>query len=435
MPPPINEELRICRPDSQLQTLQLDALQPAREAISRAVAVETQLCAWSHIENENDLAQPSKGPLQGWPLGVKDILDVAGMPTRCGSSLSSPATKTFDSSCVAQLRAAGAVPIGKTVTAEYAYVTPGPTRNPWDAEHTPGGSSSGSAAAVAAGVVPIALGTQTGGSMIRPAAFCGVLGFKPTRGLVSRAGMQLTCESLDVIGWFGSSVAHARAVGQVLLPSRQRTEKPLTELRVALVNENPGHVMQPEASLALSSAALRLKNQGVELRQVGPLPVAKELLHIHSTLMLYEISRSLQAQVDSDHRQLSPQLLDAIRRGRNIGGDDYLTARVSQDRFQNCWEAMFGSADLVLTSSALGTAPKGLQHTGDSAFNKGWSVLGWPCLHLPTTLSSSGLPLGVLLVAKPCSDLDMLDWAINIHSVIDVRQCVIPSIHYRRIQK
>lgn len=429
MRPPITEEVRFCRPDSQLGTLQPDALQPARAAISRAVAVESQLRAWSHIENPNDLFQPSKGPLQGWPLGVKDILDVAGMPTRCGSLLSSPAIKTFDSSCVAQLRAAGAVPIGKTVTAEYAYVTPGPTRNPWDAEHTPGGSSSGSAAAVAAGIVPIALGTQTGGSMIRPAAFCGVVGFKPTHGLVSRAGMQLTCESLDVIGWFGSSVAHARAVGQVLLPSRQRTEKPLTELRVAIINENPGHVMRPEAAEVLTAAALSLRKFGVQLQQVGVLPVAKELLHIHSTLMLYEISRSLQAQVDTNQRQLSTQLLDAIRRGRSIGGDDYLAARASQNRFKNCWETLFGAADLVLTSSALGTAPKGLQHTGDSAFNKGWSVLGWPCLHLPTTLSSSGLPLGVLLVAKPCCDLDLLEWANKLHPVIDVRQCVTPSIY------
>lgn len=429
MLPLITDAAGVCRPDSQLGTLQPDALQPARAALSRAVAVESQLRAWSHIENSNELIQPSKGPLQGWPLGVKDILDVAGMPTRCGSLLSSPAVKVFDSSCVAQLRAAGAVPIGKTVTAEYAYVTPGPTRNPWDAEHTPGGSSSGSAAAVAAGIVPIALGTQTGGSMIRPAAFCGVVGFKPTRGLVSRAGMQLTCESLDVIGWFGASVAHAIAVGQVLLPSRQRSEKSLTDLRVALVNENPGHVMQPEAAEALSAAALSLKNRGVQLRQVGALPVAEELLHIHSTLMLYEISRSLQAQVDADHGQLSTQLLDAIRRGRSIGGDDYLAARASQDRFRHCWEALFGEADLVLTSSALGTAPKGLQHTGDSAFNKGWSILGWPCIHLPTTLSSAGLPLGVLLVAKPCCDLDLLQWANNIHPVIDVRQCAIPSIH------
>ena len=426
--------MNICRPNSLLQTLQPDALQPAREAISRAIAIETQLRAWSHIENANDLVQPSKGPLQGWPLGVKDILDVAGMPTRCGSSLSSPTVKAFDSSCVAQLRAAGAVPIGKTVTAEYAYVTPGPTRNPWDAEHTPGGSSSGSAAAVAAGIVHIALGTQTGGSMIRPAALCGGVGFKPTRGMVSRAGMQLTCESLDVIGWFASSVARARSVGQVLLPSRQISERPLSKLRVALINENPGHVMEPEAAEALSAAALSLRNCGVQLHQVGALAVAKELLDIHSILMLYEISRSLQAQVDADHRQLSPQLLDAIRRGRSIGGNDYLIARASQNRFQNCWEAMFGEADLVLTSSALGTAPKSLQHTGDSAFNKGWSVLGWPCLHLPTTLSSSGLPLGVLLVAKPCSDLDMLDWANDIHPAIDVRQCAIPSIHYRQVE-
>lgn len=406
-----------------------DSLQPARLALSRAVAAESHLHAWTHLESVNELAHPPTGPLHGWPLGVKDILDVAGMPTRCGSLVSSQTAKAFDSSCVAQLRAAGAVPIGKTVTAEYAYVTPGPTSNPWNTEHTPGGSSSGSAAAVAAGIVPIALGTQTGGSMIRPAAFCGVVGFKPTRGLVSRAGMQLTCESLDVIGWYGASVAQALTVGRVLLPSRQCSGKSLADLKVALLNGNPSHVMQPEASEALSAAAVCLKTHGVQLQHVATFTVAEELLRTHNTLMLYEFSRSLQAQVDTGHAQLSDQLLDAARRGRHIEGRDYIDARASQARLKDCWEAQFGAADLVLTSSALGTAPKGLHYTGDSAFNKGWSVLGWPCLHLPTRLSSAGLPLGVLLVAKPFCDLDLLEWAESIHQVIDDRNGVLPSIH------
>jgi Asp-tRNA(Asn)/Glu-tRNA(Gln) amidotransferase A subunit family amidase len=265
--------------------------------------------------------------------------------------------------------------------------------------------------------------------MIRPAAFCGVVGFKPTRGLLSRAGMQLTCESLDVIGWYGANIAQALAVGRVLLPSRECSGKSLADLKVALLSGNPGHLLQPEAAEALTAAAVCLKNSGVQLRQVAALTVAEELLRTHSTLMLYELSRSLQAQVEADHGQLSDQLLDAVRRGRHIEGHDYINARASQARLKDCWEAQFGAADLVLTSSALGDAPKGLHYTGDSAFNKGWSVLGWPCLHLPTTQSSAGLPLGVLLVAKPFCDLDLLEWAESIHQVIDDRNGALPSIH------
>ena len=402
----------------------------ACQSLARAHAAEPTLLAWTHLADAAALQPAAHGPLQGWALGVKDNIHVAGMPTRCGSAASNGELHLFDASVVAQLRAAGAVPIGKTVTTEFAYVTAGATRNPWQPAHTPGGSSSGSAAAVAAGVVPIALGTQTGGSMIRPAAFCGAVGFKPSAGLVSREGMQLACESLDVIGWYGASVAHAQAVGKVLLPSSRTSTRRLADLRVAWLDANPGHHMQHDAAATLSNAAAHLMAHVAQMWRMTEFSGHAELLQAHSTLMHYELARSLQAVVHADSARLSTLLLDAVRRGRAVEGAAYLAARQWQVKAQQSWEAHFEEADLVLTSSALGTAPPGLLHTGDSAFNKGWSVLGWPCIHLPTTLSTNGLPLGVLLVARPCCDLDLLEWAREIHQIIDQRNCAIAPVFH-----
>ncbi|WP_454902909.1 amidase [Variovorax gossypii] len=403
----------------------------AFQSLARAHAAEPALLAWSHLADAAALESAADGPLRGWALGVKDNINVAGMPTRCGSAASSRGVYMFDASVVAQLRAAGAVPIGKTVTTEFAYATPGATRNPWQPMHTPGGSSSGSAAAVAAGVVPIALGTQTGGSMIRPAAFCGVVGFKPSAGLVSREGMHLACESLDVIGWYGASVEHAQAVGNVLLPSSRTRARKLEDLRVAWLDANPGHRMQQDAAAALSAAAGHLVDHVARVRRMTEFSGHAELLEAHSTLMHYEFSRSLEAVVRADRGRLSAPLLDAVCRGREVEGDAYVAARQLQVKAQQSWEAHFEEADLVLTSSVLGTAPEGLRHTGDSAFNKGWSVLGWPCVHLPTTLATNGLPLGVLLVARPCCDLDLLEWARKIHEIIDQRSCEVPPVFHQ----
>lgn len=396
------------------------------QATLRAIeAAEPQLHAWTYLADIESLDVPDSGSLAGLTFGVKDNIDVAGMPTRCGSPVSIGVPAHFDASCVAQLRAAGAIPIGKTVTTEYAYVSPGPTRNPANPKHTPGGSSSGSAAAVAAGLVPIALGTQTGGSIIRPAAFCGVIGFKPSAGLVSRDGMKLACESLDVIGWYGRDMAHVNAVAKVLLPGQNEHIQQLNDLRLAYFPD-PLHKLDVDASGALDKARRRLALHGANIASITEFPKAPELLHTHSVLMHYELARSLQAVIAGNQERLSPRLLAAVEHGRNIPGHDYLRARQMQYQSQSSWEQWFGDADLILTSGALGAAPMGLHYTGDSAFNKGWSVLGWPCIHLPTDHSPLGLPIGVMLVARPHADCDLLGWARLIHPLIDER-----SIKYR----
>lgn len=393
----------------------------ARVALRNIAQTDGSLCAWTFLADPDSLDAPAEGPLAGWPLGVKDNIDVAGMPTRCGSTLTSDMPAHFDAACVASLRAAGAIPIGKTVLTEYAYVTPGPTRNPSALRHTPGGSSSGSAAAVAAGHVPIAFGTQTGGSMIRPAAFCGVIGFKPTAGLISRDGMKFASESLDAIGWYGRTMAHVKSVAEVLLPRQTATALGWPRLRLAFLPGHPGYALDLHADMALMDARERLAAHGFQIAEVTKFNVVVDLLAMHNTLMHYEFARNLQAIVARNRGELSAPLLAAVAYGWKIDGSAYLQARNEQASAQARWEEWFGDADLILTTGALGPAPAGLQSTGDSAFNKGWSVLGWPCIHLPTTHAPNGLPLGVMLVARPFADINLLAWAEAIHMLIDAR--------------
>lgn len=401
-----------------------EPLAAVRAALRTIASRDVDIKAWAFVANANALTLPEfrQGELAGLPFGVKDMIDVADMPTSCGSVACAGTVANFDASCVALLRAAGAVPVGKTVTTEFAYVTPGPTRNPVDLRYTPGGSSSGSAAAVAANMVPFALGTQTGGSMIRPAAFCGVVGFKPTFGAVDRDGMRVTCESLDVIGWYGDSVRRVADVGRVLLPyHRAHGVQTLKGLRVSFLNGNPGHVLGAEAEAALASACQTLLNEGVVIQPVPTFESAFRLLKAYSVIMHYEYAHSLLPIVTASAQVLSKRLLDAVDRGLALSAADYSEMRVFQEAERLKWDAHFGDADLILTSSALGPAPEGIHHTGSSAFNKGWSLLGWPCLHLPTTFSKEGLPLGVQLVGRPGADAQLLACAEAVHRVVDER--------------
>lgn len=392
----------------------------------RAVALgdpDTQ--AWEFVAAPDALVpcQAPAGLLAGIPFGVKDMIDVAGMPTSYGAVRRQGAetsTACFDAHCVALLRAAGAIPIGKTVTTEFAYVTPGPTKNPWHKSHTPGGSSSGSAAAVAAGMVPVALGTQTGGSMIRPAAFCGVIGFKPTFGVIERDGMKVTCESLDVIGWYGDNFRRIADVGRVLLPFRSpQSHRPLKTLRIAYFPH--GNALEPDATDALASAFTSLAAESVKLKLITEFRTATKLLDAFSVIMHYEYARSLLSVIRADSYVLSQKLLDAVSKGINLKVNDYSQMRDFQEIQRSGWQSHFGDADLILTSSAVGPAPQGHHWTGESGFNKAWSLLGWPCLHLPTTFNSHGLPIGVQLVGRPGMDLELIAWGEMVHRVIDRR--------------
>ncbi len=388
----------------------------ARDAWLRSKDQDAAIQAWTWLAEPADTptAAGPRNALAGVGFGVKDVIDVAGMPTRSGSLATSPEPARWDASCVAQLRTAGAVPIGKTVTAEFAYAAPGPTRNPHHALHTPGGSSSGSAAAVAAGMVDIALGTQTGGSMIRPAAFCGVVGFKPTFGRVHRQGMSVLCDSLDTIGWFSRTVAQSREVASVLLPQAEPDQASTRAPRVAMLACEAIGTLDTASRQALDDCAMRLREQGADLITPDVDADLKSLLHLHTQIMHAELSRGLLPIASgSQAGLLSPVLRNAIKLGLEISYADYVQCQQARDRLSQDWLRRFGEIDIIIAPSAPGPAPKGLQSTGSSVFNRIWSLLGWPALHLPTGQADNGLPVGVQWVARPDQDHALLAWAAD----------------------
>jgi amidase len=400
-----------------------DPLAAARRSLAAIELDDARVRAWSHVMPASrldamDSAGSAAGALAGVPIGIKDVMDVVDMPTAFGVPALAPGAAPFDACAVGMLRAAGAIPVGKTVTAEFAFRTPGPTRNPHAEAHTPGGSSSGSAAAVAAGMVPAALGTQTGGSMIRPAAFCGVVGFKPSFGRVFRDGMKLTCESLDTIGWYTNGVEDAQAIAGVLLDDADAAaggERPLT---LAVQLDNPRAELDAESRAEIERACRALRAHGVQCVPVGRERETALLLQAHDVIMHYEFARSLAPVVRRRGAALSEALRQAVARGLAIGAAQYRDMRDAQASLRRGWQARYGGADAILTPSTPGPAPRGLDHTGDASFNKIWSVLGWPCLHLPTAFNRAGLPLGMQLVGDWEGDRALLALGRKLHHLL-----------------
>lgn len=386
-------------------------------ALARCRRIDRDIHAWAHLPGVGQARPPAHagGPLQGLAFGVKDVIDVSGMPTRSGSTAMPEAPRELDATCVAQLRDAGAVPIGKTVTAEFAYAFPGPTRNPRHAGHTPGGSSSGSAAAVAAGMVELALGTQTGGSIIRPAAFCGVVGFKPTFGRVHRQGMQVLCDTLDTIGWFTRSAEQARAIAGILLgPSRASDNLPASP-RVAMLPCRTLAKSSASAQDALAASAARLRETGAQVCEPDCDAELERLLFLHGEIMLAELARGLLPLLRARPGALSAVLLQAVERGLKTSYQDYVRHQQDRNELASRWRDAFGDTHLIVTLSAPSEAPAGLTSTGTSVFNRVWSLLGWPSIHLPTGKGADGLPVGIQCVALPDRDMALLDWACQLH--------------------
>ncbi|MGE8631364.1 amidase [Achromobacter denitrificans] len=398
-------------------------LAAARQSLAAIERGEADLQAWSHVMPAEaldalDPAAIAGGVLAGVPVGIKDVIDVAGMPTGHGAPALAAGTQAFDACAVGMLRAAGAIPIGKTVTAEFAFRTPGPTRNPHAPSHTPGGSSSGSAAAVAAGMVPVALGTQTGGSMIRPAAFCGVVGFKPSFGRVFRDGMKLTCESLDTIGWYANGVEDAQAVAQALLDEPDADDRADRTPTIAVQLGNPRAELSAEGRAEIARIQAVLGAHGVRCVSVEAERETARLLRAHDVIMHYEFARSLAPVVERRADAVSAALRQAVVEGLAIGAAQYREMRALQAELRHGWRRLYDGADAVLTPSTPGPAPRGLAHTGDASFNKIWSVLGWPCLHLPTAFNPAGLPLGMQLVGDWESDRALLALGRKLHHLL-----------------
>ncbi|MBP0495734.1 amidase [Pararoseomonas indoligenes] len=386
----------------------------AREPVVRAFAA---LDAEAALRAARELdAGPSRGPLNGVPFAVKDVIDTADLPTEMGSPIWQGYRPRVDAACVALSRAAGGVMLGKTVTAELAYVAPGPTTNPHDPAHTPGGSSSGSAAAVAAGMVPLALGTQTGGSVLRPASFCGVVGLKPSYGAIARPGMKLMADSLDTIGLMARTVEDANLFLAVLTAERPEPLPDIAPPRIGLCRTHLWDLAEPAAREAVENAARRLEAAGAVLRDVALPPDFAALTEARVTINDHEISRALAWEWEYRRAGLGGRVAATVERGRAIPRAAYAAAQeaaaAARARFP---EAMAG-CNALLTLGAAGEAPEGLASTGDSRFQGLWTLLHGPAVGLPTHCGPKGLPVGIQLVAPRHADRHLLAvtrWAMD----------------------
>jgi Asp-tRNA(Asn)/Glu-tRNA(Gln) amidotransferase A subunit family amidase len=391
--------------------------------LARIEAREAQVGAWTYLDAEAALAQardcdrgPVRGPLHGVPIGIKDIIDTYDMPTGYGSPIYDSHQPAWDAPCVAMLRAAGAVILGKTVTTEFAMFTPGKTANPNHPAHTPGGSSSGSAAAVADTMVPLALGTQTAGSIIRPASYCGAVGYKPTHGVFPIAGIKALSQTLDTLGGFARSVddlALLRAVFAATPATLERVEGPP---RIGLCRTPQWPQAGIESQKALETAAQQLATAGAEVSDVDLPPDFAGLVAAQETIQVFEGVRCCAYELAQHREQLSPKLLELLEPGARLPYSAYTEAVALAEQCRRLLDGVFRSHDVLLVPSAPGEAPRGLDATGDPLFNHMWTLLHVPAVTLPGLTGSHGLPVGVQVIGPLGQDDRLLAMAAWMHA-------------------
>jgi Asp-tRNA(Asn)/Glu-tRNA(Gln) amidotransferase A subunit family amidase len=377
-----------------------------------------EIKAWAWLNPEEALAQARavdragrKGRLAGVPVAVKDIIDTVDMPTEHGSPIYRGNRPFADAACVALIRAAGGVILGKTVTTEFANRHPGPTVHPHNAEHTPGGSSSGSAAAVADFQVPLALGTQTGGSVIRPAAFCGVIGYKPSFGEFSRVGVKMQCHNLDTLGVICRSLEDVALLRGVLLVQQpHRVDRNSAAPRIGFCRTPAWEHADGDTHALLERTAAVLSAGGAAVEEVTLKPA--DILDHHHRIFEFEAARNYAYEYDVHGEQVSQALREGLLApGRALPLAAYIEAIEMAEAFRRNLDDVFTRVDVLLAPSAVGEAPEGLGSTGDPRFNSIWTLAWTPCLTLPAGNGRKGLPLGIQLVGARFRDEALLDAA------------------------
>jgi Asp-tRNA(Asn)/Glu-tRNA(Gln) amidotransferase A subunit family amidase len=384
-----------------------------RDCLDRIAAREPAVHAWANIDPDYALMQAraldrmpsSKGPLHGVPLGVKDIINTEHYPTEMGSPIYKGNRSFGDAACVALARMAGVVIMGKTVTAEFAGMHPGPTANPHNPAHTPGGSSSGSGAAVADFHIPAAYGTQTGGSVLRPASYCGCIGTKPTFNLINRQGICFAAETLDTIGLLTRTVDDADLIVSVLVnktPAYIRLDSPP---RIGLCRTPLWDTAEEPTRHAVEDAAKRLAAAGASVKEIV-LPKEFEQLYYtaRETINNYERSKSMAADWQHHPDKISKVLGDRIKKGFAMKHEEYIAALQLAERCRTNIGAAFEGIDAILSPCVNGEPPKGLNHAGEPGFQQFWTVLNGPTMSLPTHKGPQGLPVGIQLVAARYRD-------------------------------
>jgi Asp-tRNA(Asn)/Glu-tRNA(Gln) amidotransferase A subunit family amidase len=406
-----------------------------RDCLERIDARETQVQAWTYVAREAALAKAKaldqgahQGLLHGLPIGVKDLIATADMPTSYGSPIYAGHQPANDATCVALAREAGAVVLGKTVTTEFATFQPNQTRNPHNLAHTPGGSSSGSAAAVADGMVPLALGTQTAGSLMRPAAYCGVVGFKPSFGGINRAGAKPLSDTLDTVGTIARNVPDAALFAAALSGRTSWLVRPLAEhvshpLRVGICHTYEWAQALPETQAAMQNAADAIRaNAGMVLRDVQ-LPVDyQQLAQAQTYIQLAEQAQCFAYERLNHWAQLSPRLQGIVQAGLAVTVEQYDQAQALVARCRAQLAEVFQDVDVLLAPSAPGAAPLGLDNTGDPVFCRIWTVLHTPTVNIPAGFASNGMPVGLQVVGPVGADAFTLSAAHALHACLDTSQ-------------
>jgi len=400
--------------------------------LDRIEQVDGDIEAWAHLRPDHALDQARTldaqraeggpvGPLHGIPVGVKDIFDTASLPTENGTILDSGRQPWEDCKVVSLLMEAGAVIMGKTVSTELAALGPGKTKNPHNPKHTPGGSSSGSAAAVAAHMVPLAIGTQTSGSVLRPASFCGVVGFKPTHGLIPRTGVLALSAPLDTVGTFARSIEDVALLTETLVAydpgdtyTRARARPPLSKIAaeeppmtpiVAFAKTAVWHLADPETQEAFAELAELLGDDCHDLPLSEPFEHAVKM---HRDMVNADLAKSFAGYYQRGRDKLSATLREMIEFGQKVSAVDYNRAMDGREVLNSGLNDVFDHFDIIITPAATGEAPAGLDATGDPVFNSLWTFCGTPSITLPLMDGPSGLPLGVQVVGPRGDDARLL---------------------------
>jgi len=367
------------------------------------------------------------GPLQGLPVGVKDIFDTADLPTRYGSALYSGGsdaeqTPRVDAAMVGAIRRAGGLVMGKTSTTEFAFLNPTRTLNPNAPGRTPGGSSAGSAAAVAAGLVPFAVGTQTGGSVVRPASYCGVTGFKPSFGLLPTPGIKCFSWSLDTVGLFAASVREvawfADAVSGFALALG---DAPAKKWRIGVPTAYPWGPVSPSAQLAMDTGVAALRSQGAEVTTITLPAWIKDIFEAQDVIQGFEVWRSMARDIDAHPQAFSPVLRDYLMASSSISAAAYEAAQQTAHAGRHACIDWFGQFDVLMTPSAPDEAPLGYASTGASTFNRAWTLLGLPCVNVAGAVGVTGSPMGLQIIGGPRADRQCLAAADVVEQALKAR--------------
>ena len=422
---------------SKIKDAQITSEEICKKYIERINKFEKDVKAWAHfdeklllekaIESDNNRRSGKvTGPLHGIPIALKDIIGTLDMPTECGTVIRKGKSYSQNAEIIDLLLSAGAIIMGKTATSELAYLGPSDTTNPHDYARTPGGSSSGSAAAVASCMAPLSIGSQTGGSVIRPASYCGVVGYKPTYGLISRNGVLKTSEKLDHIGVFGKSVEDVALLAKVLIKKdnydsstvHYSTENMLTETKKGPLFE-PKFIFYKTKSWNLIEKKSResfeyfIKSFKKNIEVFDTPSYFKDIHKYHQIIHETDLANNFSIYYKKYKKKLSKYMQDAILRGNKYTAKEYAEAIDFMQRSYNSYKEVFEDYHGVLTPSSPGVAPKGLKSTGTAEFNRVWSYLGTPCISLPLLQGENNLPLGIQLVGNRYDDnrfLGVANW-------------------------